>query len=208
MKTVEMVGKRFGMLTVVERDHGVDMTGAYWSCKCDCGSIKTVRGTALRQGLISACGCIRRGVGRKTMTKHGNYGHPLYNTWHHMMNRCYKAKGGDLEMYQNRGIKVCDRWHDFKSFANDMGERPPNKSLDRRDNDGNYEPSNCRWATAKEQANNTRKTLMFDWDGKRRSLSSLCDQYKKKKATVWARMKRGMTLKDALLLPIVTPTSV
>ncbi len=121
---------------------------------CDCGQAKVVRLAHLRHGKIVSCGC----VGHAPKEKHGLRHIPEYLIWKAMNERCTRVKCQSFKNYGGRGIKVCDRWrHDFKSFYEDMGPRPsPNHSIDRKDNDGNYEPGNCRWATAVEQRHNRR----------------------------------------------------
>jgi hypothetical protein len=120
------------------------------SCRCDCGNEKLVLGQSLKYQNSFSCGC----AAKESATKHGMYGTRTYHTWEGMIQRCTNIKSKSWNRYGGRGISVCERWTDFYNFYQDMGIRPDNRTLDRIDNDGNYEPGNCRWSTNKEQAQN------------------------------------------------------
>lgn len=155
-----LVGERFGRLVVLEL-HAEYMRGKYladykWLCQCDCGKQKVVLGGNLRFGRTTSCGCVQREAAKDANTKHGNYRHELFATWRLMWRRCTEETYKQYKDYGGRGITVCDRWKSFELFAQDMGTRPEGMTLDRENNDGNYEPSNCRWATRKEQIANQR----------------------------------------------------
>lgn len=105
---------------------------------------------------------------------HGKSKTPTYRIWVGMMSRCYRAKPTEYRLYQGRGIRVCKRWHQFVNFLSDMGERPSGKVLDRRDNNGNYTPRNCRWASPKESSNNTRWNRLVTMNGETMSLTMWC----------------------------------
>lgn len=125
---------------------------------------------------------------------------PEYKVWQDMKARCYYKKNNGFERYGGRGITVCDEWiNSFATFYRDMGPKPsPIHSLDRIDNNGDYTPENCRWATHKEQSNNRRNNILFTIDGETKTLKQWCEQLNLKYKTVHARIKRGWTIESSL----------
>ena len=151
MKAINLESRRFGKLSVVEKTENMG-TRTAWICICDCGNKKKVRTNDLLRGKTKSCGCEER----KT---HGNrrVGNtsPEYNSWVAMKSRCFDSNSVHYNRYGGRGITVCERWMSFENFLSDMGEKPTNNhSIERINNDGNYEPSNCKWASKIEQSRN------------------------------------------------------
>ncbi len=154
-----IVGLKFGRL-LVESFAGIKHKMTTWLCVCDCGNKCVTTVTKLKSGHTSSCGCLQKELISIRAKTHGCSTLPEYKAWKGMKTRCYNTNRKSYKDYGGRGIKVCDRWlESFENFYEDMGEKPTQKhSLDRVDNDGNYEPGNCRWATIKEQMYNRRLT--------------------------------------------------
>ncbi len=156
-------GMRFGRLTLLSDIGRSDDGSVLWRCRCDCGTEKVVKAYRLRNGNTRSCGCLQAESRTISNTKHGHSvsnetRSTTYNSWASMLNRCRNKNYHRYKDYGGRGISVCDRWNKFDAFLSDMGERPLGTTLDRLNNDGNYEPGNCRWATQHEQQNNRRNT--------------------------------------------------
>jgi len=167
----DLTGKKFGRLHVLKRVTNSRHGKARWLCRCNCGTIKTILAANLRNGETRSCGCLRPDAARLNFTKHGLSGTPTYRTWSAMRTRCRNPRQKTYKQYGGRNITVCARWDDFANFLADMGERPPGHSIDRIDSTGNYEPSNCRWATPQEQAENSSRSRRLTFAGRTMNLS-------------------------------------
>jgi hypothetical protein len=154
-----MINKKFGKWEVIKEIYIKKQHCKHYQCKCECGTITIIPGTTLRLSKSKQC--------RKcSFYKHGMSKTNIYRIWGGIISRCYNSKVKIYKYYGGRGIKVCPRWLKFENFYSDMGNRPDNLQLDRIDNNGNYEPSNCRWVTAKENNPSNKGTLKDDMPGK------------------------------------------
>ena len=163
-----LVGERFGRLVVVNHI-GTLRRKSRWVCRCDCGKSVTVNGGSLTSGNTSSCGCLNLEKIKKRATRHGHATVTArtrtYRIWQAMLNRCRNPNQPNFKDYGGRGITVCPRWLFFKAFLRDMGECPEGFSINRIDNDGDYEPQNCRWASREEQMRNTRRNRILTLNG-------------------------------------------
>lgn len=189
MKRIDLTGKRFGRLTVVEYA-GTNKVGkssaVTWHCKCDCGNDTIVMTNHLRTGNTSSCGCFVR----ERHTIHGMWDTSIYRTWADIKKRCLNPNNKAYKHYGGRGITICERWLKFENFLADMGERPDGLTIERIDNDKGYSPENCRWATYKEQNRNSRRTRMISYFGETRCLSEWAEVLNINRTTLHWRLRK------------------
>lgn len=198
----DLTGQKFNHLTVIRyigRKNGRTM----WHCLCDCGNEVDVDSSSLKSGNTTACGC-RQSEGWGSNKTHGMSGKRIYRIWMGIKNRCYYEKNKYYSNYGGRGIRVCDEWlesfENFYKWAIENGYAK-NLTIDRIDNDGNYEPSNCRWVTRIEQMNNTRRNRMIEYNGERKSVTEFAREFEISPELVHGRLNRGWSVKDALTIP-------
>ncbi len=206
-RAIDLTGVHFGRLTVLSRSDKKDSTNtrSFWNCVCDCGNTTVVHRANLKSGRTLSCGCLHRENAREQATIHGGYGTRLHRIWRGMLDRCYNELTPNYSNYGGRGIAVCEEWHNFEVFrdwALHNGYRS-NLSLDRENNDGNYEPNNCRWATKRQQSNNTRRTVYVEFSGVTRPLSEWADITGINRQALWKRIcQRGWPIEKALTTPL------
>jgi len=157
----DIIGSKFGNYTVISRSDKRSSNGDIeYVCKCECGTIANIRKVSLKNGSRNQCYKCRI----KSITDHGKSKTGAYRIWHGMIRRCFNEKFKDYKFYGARGITVCDRWLKFENFLEDMGERPDNLTLDRINNNGNYEPGNCKWATWLDNLQNKGISRIIECD--------------------------------------------
>ena len=204
MKLDDLTGRRFGRFTVVGRAPNSEKSHTTrWYCRCDCGNVKTVTRTALIKGHIVSCGCYAKERMSKMSFRHGWSRTRLYNLWDKMKSRCLDESQKDYPRYGGRGIKVCPEWRDFVTFrdwALANGYRD-DLTLDRRDNDGDYCPENCRWATQKEQGNNRGNNVRITVNGETLTMTEWADKTGLTKDAIWHRLSAGWTPEEAVTVP-------
>lgn len=202
---VDLTGQRYGRLLVIEKTQTHVTKGghriAQWLCKCDCGNKTTVPGASLRSGNTRSCGCLQRETAKNTMTTHGRSYDRLHNIWNHMKQRCGNPNDNNYEHYGAEGKTVYKPWADdfqrFYDWAMDNGYQE-NLTIDRIDNTKGYYPENCRWATKKQQSNNTRRNRLITLNGEAKTMSQWCEEFGIKNTTVYDRLKRGWDIESAL----------
>lgn len=198
----DITGLVVGRLTVV-RFSGMKPR-AMWLCRCECGKECEVATKYLTSERTVSCGCFRAEKSAERSKTHGKTNTPEHIIWKHIRQRCTNENDKSFDRYGGRGIRMCQRWMEsFEAFLEDMGERPsPYHSIERKDNDGNYEPLNCIWATKSVQSMNTRRTMRVEYRGETHKLLELCVSRGISNAVVRWRLKRGWTVEQAIETPI------
>lgn len=204
-KIKSLVGQKFGRLEVKKfADHIGKRFDIAWRCLCECGSTVVVRATHLKSGHTTSCGCLQKEVVSALNTTHNQSDSREYDVWVSMLQRCNNHQNPSYHRYGARGIIVCEEWNEsFEVFIRDMGRRPsPAHSIDRINNNGNYEPLNCRWATRREQARNMRSNVILDYNGKSLCLSEWAEQVGIPLSIIDSRLRRGgWSVEKALTTP-------
>lgn len=201
----DLTGQRFGYLTATKRLGLSRRHTSIWLCVCDCGNTKAISADHLRDGGTRSCGCFNKTSKRR----HGMFGTRTYTSWANMLRRCNNTTDKSYPNYGAKGILVCKRWYKFESFLADMGVCPDGLTLDRINNNGNYEPGNCRWATRLVQANNHSRPRFITYKGETHTITGWAKKYGMSNFLLRQRLFReGWTMERALTTPCkrVTPT--
>lgn len=195
-------GQRFGLLTVIAEcaERCVTSRGrtiVRYFCQCECGEATFTHKDHLFSGHSRSCGCQQL----KAITRHGKSNSRVYHAWQHMVDRCTKESDKNYRHYGGRGITVCERWMKFENFLEDMGEPSLGLSIDRVNNNEGYRPENCRWATRKEQQNNRRANVVYEFKGERLTLVQWARRLGTTGQNIQNRLKLGWPLERALTEP-------
>lgn len=201
------IGYRIARLTVIGIAPSDKSRSRRSECRCDCGKIVFVRNASIRQQKAKSCGCHNI---EQLVSQNFKYGRfvggakpsKTYASWNAMKNRCLNKNSEKYKDYGGRGISVCERWLEFENFIKDMGEKPAQTSLGRINNDGNYEPENCRWETIFQQARNTRYNKNYTINGIHGCVSELAVIFKLPIPTAYSRLRRGLTPEQAFTNPV------
>lgn len=203
-KVIDITGQKFGRLAVLGFDKKDDFRQYMWLCKCDCGNVVSVRGYSLRSGNTQSCGCLQKDTNLELRQTHGMTKTRIYNTWKGMRQRCSSPSTSCYRYYGGRGITVCDEWQNFEPFyqwaiSNGYAN---NLTIDRIDVNGNYEPSNCRWITLKEQQKNTRRNHLITFNGETKTLNEWAEQLGISHTTLLDRLNYpNWSIEEALTIP-------
>lgn len=203
MRRSNLKGKKFGRLKVDKMIY-IKNGHTYWKCKCDCGNDCIVKGYSLKSGNTKSCGCLQKENASKAKCKHRMSKTKLYKRWEDIKKRCYNKNSYNYKNYGGRGIKVCDEWlNDFMNFYNWAMENgyEENLSIDRIDNNGDYEPNNCRWVDIKTQCNNRRSNHLITYKGKTQNVSQWCEELNVSRSMVEFRLRKGLSLDEIFTKP-------
>lgn len=203
----DLTGMTFGRLFVTGLSHIKEFPCGQkhrvWNCRCSCGAETNVVDGELKQGGTKSCGCLQREIAATVHTKHGHSPQgnpsPIYEAWCGMKKRCHNTRNADYKYYGGRGIRVCQRWMSFIEFHKDMSPTWfPGLTIERKNNNGNYTPPNCRWATRQEQAVNRRSNHMISFDGETLNLKQWADRIGVSQSAIIHRLKDGWPLEAAV----------
>lgn len=212
-KPMDIIGKKFNRLTVLELV-GTDKYGnTKFLCECDCGNRKVLLGSKVKGGRTKSCGCLHSETARNNTKKHLSSHTKIYNVYAHILSRCFCNTNKNYHNYGGRGITVCKEWADkengFDSFYKwaiqngyDESAEFGKCTIDRIDNNGNYEPSNCRWVSIKEQANNKRVNHLLTYNGKTQNVTQWAIELGYNKETLFSRIHKGWSVEKMLSTPV------
>ena len=204
MRFIDLTGQKFGRLTVIKRLENNKRNETVWLCKCECGKEVNVTYGHLAYGHSKSCGCYAKELFVNTVSKHKLRTHRLYNIWRGIKQRCCNSKSVFFNYYGGRGIKICDEWlNDFKKFYDWSVKNgyDGKLSIDRINNDGNYEPHNCRWANPKIQSTNRRTNRIIEINGEKKCLSEWLEINNISSTTFYRRINNGWNVVEALTTP-------
>lgn len=205
-KRIDLSGKQFERLKVVEYAGNTKHGEAQWVCECKCGTKKIIGGGKLRKGITKSCGCLAAEMSRERKKVHGKKGTRIYRIWAGMIQRTTNPKNNEYHLYGERGIRICEEWRNsFEAFAKwaDKNGYANNLTIDRKDNDKGYEPDNCRWITQREQHRNKRSNHCLTYKGVTKTLTEWAEDRKIGKETLRYRIeKMGWTTEKALETPV------
>ncbi len=198
----ELTGQKFNRLTVIEFAE-IRRGRAYWLCQCECGKNLIADGHQISSGSTKSCGCWHKDRWHKVITKHGKQNTRTYKIWAGVKKRCTNPNAQNWKYYGGRGIKLAEEWHTFEGFLADMGEAAEGMTIERIDNDGDYCPENCKWATVKEQARNMKTNVLVEWNGEKKTIAEWAEILGMKYTTLKNRLREyGMPVEKAFSLPV------
>lgn len=174
VQIIDKVGLVFDRWTIINLDPKTK--GSKWICQCACGTIKSVKFSTLKLGKSRSCGCLRANKPRRHGHAINSNTSPTYHSWRGMIQRCTNPNSISYKNYGARGISVCERWLKFENFLEDMGERPSGLTLERKNNDKNYNQDNCEWITWKEQQNHRRNTKLYSYNSITKTIGQWADE--------------------------------
>lgn len=196
---INLTGQRFGKLLATSLNHYKNGF-YYWECKCDCGKTKVIRTDSLVKGSTRSCGCLASETATKLFTKHNQAGTRLYMIWNSMKQRCENEKDTGYKNYGGRGISVCKEWEEFSPFfewaiAHGYEDK---LTIDRKDNDGNYNPTNCRWISVRDQNRNKRNNHLITYKNKTMCIRDWENELGFSRNLIQGRLNRGWSIEKAL----------
>lgn len=198
-----MTGAILGRWTVISTDNFKTHNGAHYLCRCKCGTERSVAGYALRRGSSTSCGCLAFELLGVRSTKHGLERHPLKKVWDGMKQRCYNPNHTYFDRYGGRGIEICERWHSLENFVDDNGKLwQPGLTIERKDNDGHYEPNNCCWIPYSDQAKNRNNTIRLTLNKTARTIPEWSKLLSIRTSVLRNRLRQGWSHERILTTPV------